>query len=61
MCVPARAPALQLSRLVRLSGKGNAEALVPWADFLNHSPQVRYGAASDHSPAVCVCVSCGVV
>ncbi|KAF5839509.1 hypothetical protein DUNSADRAFT_580 [Dunaliella salina] len=29
-----------LSRLVRLSGKDDEEALVPWADFLNHSPHV---------------------
>ncbi len=27
-----------LSRLVRLSALGDTEALVPWADLLNHSP-----------------------
>lgn len=30
--------ASQLSRLVRLQGLGDAQALVPWADFANHSP-----------------------
>lgn len=27
-----------LSRLIRLSSLGDTEALVPWADLLNHSP-----------------------
>jgi len=27
-----------LSRLIRLPALGNTEALIPWADFLNHSP-----------------------
>lgn len=29
-----------LSRLVRLSGDGDRESLVPWADFANHDPRV---------------------
>lgn len=28
-----------LSRLVRLAALGDRQALVPWADLLNHSPQ----------------------
>lgn len=28
--------AMLLSRLVRLPGRGNTEALCPWADMMNH-------------------------
>jgi len=50
-----------LSRLVRLTGKGDEEALVPWADFLNHSPHVGChldwdSAANGGQGAVVLCV-----
>lgn len=32
--------AMLLSRLVKLPGSGRVDALVPWADMLNHSPHV---------------------
>lgn len=42
-CTPRRRPPLpphtQISRTVRLSKKDEMKVLVPWADFLNHSPE----------------------
>eukprot|EP00891_Asterochloris_glomerata_P000471 jgi/Astpho2/471/fgenesh1_pg.00011_%23_55_t len=37
-----------LSRLVRLPGKSNVEAMIPWADFVNHS--CTAGSHLDWSP-----------